>query len=138
VFDRNNEIDAVDLQSGTGRQIVQNWTTIIKSPSVSPTGVDLAYQVNCSTGLTGEGDSIWTIPFSTTTNPCGGRRVTPLTAVGDDAHRPAWGAHDVFAYEQVDARTNVATIRLIARTPGAHPCTLTPGLADNRNPAWSP
>jgi WD40-like Beta Propeller Repeat/Pacifastin inhibitor (LCMII) len=131
VFDRNNEIDAVRLDGSGLRMVVSNWTTTIRSPSVSPSGSELAYSVFCDTGL-----SIWTTPFSTNTTPCGGRRLTP---VGEpDARRPAWGPGDVFAYERVNKATNVASIVLLARASGSLPCSLTPDGADSRNPAWSP
>ena len=130
VFDRNNEIDAVHLD-GTGfRQIVQNWTTTIKSPAVAPGGIDVAYAVWCDGAL-----SVWTTPFSTTTQPCMGRRVTPA---GDlTSQRPTWGPNNLIAYERVDSSANIGSIAVISRTAGSLPCSLTPDLADNRNPAWS-
>ncbi len=128
LFDRNNEIDAVHLDGSGFRQVVQNWTTSIKSPAVSPTGSDVAYTVWC------DALSVWTSPSSTTTEPCKGRRVTP---VGEPAsQRPAWGPNNFIAYERVDAASNVGSIAVISRNPGSVPCLLTPDLADNRNPAW--
>jgi dipeptidyl aminopeptidase/acylaminoacyl peptidase len=130
VFDRNNEIDAVHLDGLGFRQIVQNWTTKIKSPAVAPGGTDVAYAVSCDSAL-----SVWTTPFSTTTEPCMGRRVTP---VGDLAsQRPTWGPNNLIAYERVDPASNIGSIAVISRTTGSVPCLLTPGLADNRNPTWS-
>jgi hypothetical protein len=133
VVDRQNEIDAAHLDSSGFRTIVQNWTTTIRGPSVSPAGGEVAYYVFCG------GDralSIWTTPFATTTNPCEGRRLTPPNE--PKSQNPAWGPGDVFAYERVDAASNVGSIALIARAPGSAPCILTPGPADNRNPTWSP
>ena len=130
VFDRNNEIDAVHLDGAGLRQIVQNWTTTIKSPAVSPSGGDVAYAVWCDTQL-----SVWTTPFSTTTDPCKGRRVTP---VGEPiSQRPTWGPNNLIAYERVDPGTNLGSIAIISRSVGSVPCLLTDGLADDRNPAWS-
>ncbi|HET6281763.1 MAG TPA: hypothetical protein VFH73_12375 [Polyangia bacterium] len=133
VFDRNNEIDTVALD-GTGlRMVVRNTTTTIKSPSVSPISGDVAYHALCS----GSGAlSIWTTPFSENTSVCEGRRLTPVDEPA--SQRVAWGPNDTFAYERVDTTTNVGSIALIARTPGSVPCVLTPDLADNRNPTWSP
>jgi dipeptidyl aminopeptidase/acylaminoacyl peptidase len=131
VFDRNNEIDAVRLD-GTGlRRIVQNWTTEIKAPAVSPDGYDLAYQVYCDDS----GASVWTTPFATTTNPCEGRRVTP---VGQAAAKPAWASSALLAYELVQPDTNLARLAVISRATGSVPCVITPDTADYRNPAWSP
>ncbi len=45
VFDRNNDVDAARLDGSATRMIVQNWTTTIKSPVVSPSGADVAYDV---------------------------------------------------------------------------------------------
>jgi dipeptidyl aminopeptidase/acylaminoacyl peptidase len=132
VFDRNNEIDAIGIVSAAFRQIVQNTTTLMRAPAVSPDGNDVAYQVYC-----GEpGDSIWTTPFSTTTQACKGRRVTPPGDLASD--RPAWGSSSLLAYERIDTKTNVASIALISRQAGSQPCVLTPAGSDNRNPAWSP
>jgi dipeptidyl aminopeptidase/acylaminoacyl peptidase len=130
VFDRNNEIDAVHLD-GTGfNRIVQNWTTTEKSPAVSATGVDVAYAVWCDTQL-----SVWTTPFSTTTEPCKGTRVTP---VGEPiSQRPTWGPNNLIAYERVDPPTNVGSIAVISTNPGSVPCLFTVEAADDRNPAWS-
>ncbi len=130
VFDRNNEIDAVHLDGSGFRRIVSNWTTTEKSPAVSPSGTEAAYAVSCSGPL-----SIWTTPFSTTTDPCMGLRVTPPTA--PLSQRPTWGPNDLIAYENVDSNTNVGSIAVISRDAGSVPCLLTPDPADNRNPAWS-
>ena len=130
VFDRNNEIDAVHLDGSGLRRIVQNWTTSIKSPAVAPGGIDVAYAVWCDSAL-----SIWTTPFSTTTQPCKGRRVTPA---GDHtSQRPTWGPNDLIAYERVGTAGNIGSIAVISRTTGSIPCLLTPDPADNRNPSWS-
>lgn len=135
VFDRNNEIDTVALD-GTGlRMVVQNTTTTIKSPSVSPISGDVAYHALCSGSWPGA-LSIWTTPFSQNTSVCEGRRLTPVDEPA--SQRVAWGPNDTFAYERVDTTSNIGSIALIARTPGSVPCVLTPGLADNRNPTWSP
>ena len=131
VFDRNNEIDAAHLDGSGFRRVVSNWTTTIKSPSVSPSGRELAYAVFCDSRL-----SIWTTPFSIETNPCAGRRLTspsePLS------QHPAWGPGDVFAYERVDKATNIASIVLLSRVPNSAPCILTVETADSRNPSWAP
>jgi hypothetical protein len=132
VFDRNNEIDAIEIATAAFRRIVQNWTTTIKAPAVSPDGNDVAYDVYCEQ----PGPSIWTTPFSTTTDPCKGRRVTPP---GDFvSQRPSWGTTSLLAYEQVDMKTNLGSIALINRQAGSQPCVITPPGSDNRNPAWSP
>jgi Tol biopolymer transport system component len=130
LFDRNNEIDAVHLDGSGFRRIVQNWTTTIKAPAVSPNGIDVAYHVYCDSGT-----SVWTTPFSTTTNPCEGRRVTP---VGEpNAQRAAWGPNNLIAYTRIDRATNVGSIAVVSRAQGSVPCLLAPAGADDRNPAWS-
>ena len=137
VVDRQNEIDAAFLDSTGFRMIVQNWTTTIRAPSVSPAGGEVVYYAFCGTGaVSDKGTSLWTTPFATTTNPCAGRRVTPPSE--PDSEHPAWGPGDAFAYERIDRPSNVASIALIARAAGSTPCLLTPDLADNRNPTWSP
>jgi hypothetical protein len=129
VFDRNNEINAARLDGVGLRQIVQNWTTTIKAPAISASGTEVAYSVWC------DGLSVWTSPFTTTTEPCKGRRVTPLD--GYDAGRPTWGSNSVIAYERVNKSTNLATITAISRSANSPPCVLTSTSADSRNPSWS-
>ena len=132
VFDRNNEINAVKI-SGMGlRQIVQNWTTTIKAPAVSPDGREVAYHVYCES----PGASIWTTPFATKTDPCKGRRVTPPSEFVSE--RPAWATTTLLAYELVNKATNVASIAVISRAAGSTPCVLTSDGSDHRNPSWSP
>jgi Tol biopolymer transport system component len=129
VFDRNNEIDAVHLD-GTGlRYIVNNWTSVIKSPSVSPSGAAVAYEVQCSSF------EIWATPSETGTNPCQGRQITPTDAF--ESRGPAWGPSDFIAYERVGSG-NVAKIALISTAPNSKPCLASSGPYDHRNPAWAP
>ena len=133
VFDRYNEIEAVRLD-GTGfRYIVSNTTTQIKSPAVSSGGTDIAYQGGCynETGTL----SVWTTSFTTTTQVCMGRRVTPLDA-RHDAKNPAWVGNGVIAYERADKVSNLATIAIISRAADSTPCILTPSADDSRNPTW--
>jgi Tol biopolymer transport system component len=133
VFDRNNEIDACKLDGSGLRMIVQNTTTTIKSPAVSPDGRDVAYNAFC---FFAGGQSVWTTSFSTNTEVCKGRRVSPVDEV--EAQRAAWANSSVLAYESVDKATNLATISVISRDAGSVPCKITSPLVDSRNPAWSP
>jgi hypothetical protein len=136
VFDRNNEIDAATIGSPMMRMIVQNTTTTIKQPAVSPDGGDVAYYARCFF----PGDqhlSIWTTSFSTNTMVCAGRRVTPPDETFDSV-RPAWGTTTYLAYERVDPATNVGAIAVISRELGSQPCLIVAGAGDNRNPSWSP
>jgi Tol biopolymer transport system component len=138
VFDRNNEIDASIIgtsPASTTRMIVQNTTTTIKSPAVSPDGVDVAYQAQCFTDTVKP--SIWTTPFSSNTEVCMGRRVTPATDTFF-SQRPAWATTNYLAYERVDPSTNVGSIAVVSRDLGQAPCVLVTGTGDNRNPSWSP
>ena len=135
VFDRRNEIKAVKLDGSAQRYIVDNWTTSIESPSVSPSGNEIAYATHCGVGTEVQGFSIWTTPATTNTPPCGGRRLTP---VGDrlDSNRPAWGPSNTIAYQRINS-ANVSGIALIGRAAGSVPCMLTSPDDDSRNPSWS-
>jgi dipeptidyl aminopeptidase/acylaminoacyl peptidase len=135
VFDRNNEIDAIGIESAAFRNIVGNTTTTIKTPAVSPDGNDVAYYAYCfEAGTTSH--SIWTTPFATSTEVCKGRRVTPPGDLASE--RPAWGTTTLLAYERIDTKTNLGSIAIISRAAGSQPCVLTPAGSDNRNPSWSP
>lgn len=129
IFDRNNEIDAARLDGNGLRQIVQNTTTTIKAPAISPNGREVAYDVWCDTGR-----SIWTTPADVNTEACKGRRVSP---VGDlDAKQPTWGPDQLLAYERVDPATNISQLAIISRAVGSVPCALTEGTGSDRNPSW--
>lgn len=129
VVDRNNEIDVFTLDGNEQRMIVQNWTTTIKAPSLSPSGLDVVYQVRCDTRT-----SLWTSPYSLNTNPCEGVRVTPPNELSSE--HPSWGPGNQIVYARVDESTNTGRIALILRERGATPCTVTAPGADDRNPVW--
>jgi len=131
VVDRNNEIDVFKLDGSEQRMIVQNWTTTIQAPSLSPSGVDVVYQVSCDFEAR---KSLWTSAYSVNTNPCEGVRITPTNEI--DAERPSWGPGDRIVYTRVDVANNTGQIAIILRDRGASPCTLTAPGADNRNPVW--
>ncbi|MDX2053001.1 MAG: hypothetical protein SFV15_11450 [Polyangiaceae bacterium] len=136
LFDRNNELNAARLDNLAIRPVVQNSTTTIKMPAVSPDGREVAYSVNCSTGFAAEGASIWTTPYGTATAPCDGRRVTPQEPFS--LAKPAWATVDVLAYERIDTANNLARIAVTSRAVGSVPCLVTPADADYRNPNWAP
>ena len=130
VVDRNNEIDVFTLANKEQRQIVQNWTTTIVMPSLSPSGVDVAYSVYC------DGRSLWSSPYSVKTNPCEGVRITPAGDLGFDSEHPSWGPDDQIAYSRVNASMNVGQIMIVLRNRGATPRAVTEPGADDRNPTW--
>jgi Tol biopolymer transport system component len=130
VVDRNNEIDVFTLDSGAQRMIVQNWTTTIQAPSLSPSGIDVVYQVACDSAR----KSIWSSPYSVNTNPCEGVRITPPNEI--DSEHPSWGPGDRIVYTRVDDLNNTGQIAIVLRERGAQPCMLTSAGADDRNPVW--
>jgi Tol biopolymer transport system component len=131
VVDRNNEIDVFTLGSSEQRMIVQNWTTTIQAPSLSPSGRDVVYQVNCDFDAR---KSLWTSPYSVNTEPCKGVRITPANEV--DSEHPSWGPDDRIVYTRVDDANNTGQIAIVRRERGATQCAVTELGADNRNPVW--
>jgi Tol biopolymer transport system component len=130
VVDRNNEIDVFTLATKEQRQIVQNWTTTIEMPSLSPSGIDVVYSVYC------DGKGLWSSPYSVNTNPCEGVRITPAGEIGFESEHPSWGPDDFIAYARVDTSASVGQIALILRDRGATPCAVTEAGDDNRNPSF--
>jgi Tol biopolymer transport system component len=130
VVDRNNEIDVFTLDGNAQRMIVQNWTTTIQAPSLSPSGLDVVYEVYC------DGVSLWSSPFSVNTNPCEGVRITPGDLAHDSRH-PSWGPNDRIVYSRVDKANNTGQIVTIVRERDAKACAVTALGADDRNPVWS-
>ncbi|MEO7037483.1 MAG: hypothetical protein ABI548_26250 [Polyangiaceae bacterium] len=137
VFDRNNEIDAVNVDGTNFRNVIGNTTTTIKGPSASPQGNEIAYFAQCGVGANPDpGSGIWTASSTVSSQVCSGQRVTP---VGDalSNERPAWGPDDTFAYQRVDSAANISRITLISRVRNSTPCTLTAANEDARNANWS-
>ena len=137
VFDRNNEINAAQVDSGILRNIVANTTIMIKSPSVAPQGNEIAYSAQCGIGSASEGFSIWTTAANTSTMACAGRRVTASGDLFNNNH-PAWGPQNTIAYDRVDPATSLGRITLIGRSAGSTPCMITSSADDSLNPSWSP
>lgn len=131
--DRNNEIRAFLIGSATARYVVNNWTVEIKSPTPSPSGTAIAFELAGGSPPIGAG--IWGVQSAIANNPGGGRRITPAEA-GADSRRPEWGANDLVVYERIALRENVSSIAVVATEAGSTPCHVTTDLYDNRNPAW--
>jgi TolB protein len=128
IFDRFNQIHQIDLDSGLETSIIQNTTTIIEHPSVSPDGRSIAYDVNCFGDTT---LSIWIAPIAANTFVCqGGARIT---AVGiGKARFPSFSPTGLIAFEHGDGNAHVAVVN-----PGGASSDVTAG-SDDRNPSWSP
>jgi Tol biopolymer transport system component len=133
MFDRRNEIDAINLDQTDFRGIVANATTDIIEPTASPRGDEIAYATRCYLESV---FSIWTASSVLRADTCTGHRVTPLQDSLDDSH-PSWGPANTFAYQRVDRRTGVGRITLLDRAPGSLACSLTPADQDSRNPSWT-
>jgi Tol biopolymer transport system component len=132
VVDRGNEIDVFALDGSGERMIVQNWTTIIQAPWLSPSGRDVVYQVWCDSDRQA---SLWTSPFSVKTNPCEGVRLTAASSF--DNQHPSWGPNDRIVYSRVDSTNDTGQIVIVPRQRNASPCAVLAPGADDRNPAWS-
>jgi hypothetical protein len=133
VFDRNHEIDTAALDGTNMQVLVTRWTTLIQAPMPSQGGGEFAYLTYCDADGNG---SIWISRFGVRTDPCQGTRITPL---GDwSSEHPSFNpVATCIAYARVDRRTEVGKIGIISCDPGSVPGSLTPGLADDRNPSWS-
>ena len=135
VFDRDNEIDAIQLTGSGLRHVVQNTTTLIETPSVSPDGSTLAFAIDATGGT----EVIALAPFAASTNGFDAQRIAPPGA--PPARRPAWGPDGVIAFEQGRGFGAVqfptAAIALSVSL-GSAPCELVGGMGDSRNPTWAP
>jgi Tol biopolymer transport system component len=127
IFDRGNEIDRFNLATGQKMYVINNWTTTIEHPSISPDGHSIAYDVWCDM----PGTSIWLAPIASDTNPCeGGSRVTDASE--SPARFPAFSPDGFIAFEHGAGNAHIAVVR-----PGGAPVDVTRG-DDDRNPSWSP
>jgi Tol biopolymer transport system component len=128
IFDRFNQIHQVDLDSGLETSIVQNTTTTIEHPSVSPDGRSIAYDAYCFNDTT---LSIWMSPIAANTFVCmGGTRITQ-PGIGK-ARFPSFSPTGLVAFEHGDGNAHIAVV-----APGGESRDVTSGL-DDRNPSWSP
>jgi Tol biopolymer transport system component len=133
VFDRNNEVDAINVDQTQLHYIVEAASAMIVAPTVSPANDEIAYAGEC---FGEQGLSIWTVPIDSVSKLCSGGRVTPLHDPLNNS-RPSWGPAGTFAYQRVDPSTSIGRITLNTRTTGSTPCSLTPVGQDSRNPSWS-
>lgn len=133
VFDRRNEIDVLHLD-GTGfRYVVQNTTTIMETPAVSPDGVNIAFAVEQSN------ERIAYTPLAGTADAFSVPTVTPASY--PPARRPAWGPDGVIAFEYALTmfNDNISSAGIALSTgPGTTPCEIIAGPGDSRNPSWAP
>ena len=93
VFDRDNEIDAANIDGSGKRYVVQNWTTTEEMPAILSDGYNVAYAVSCDSV-----ERIAVVPFAGyAANPC---MVTFATKPDQGAARhPAWGPNNLLVYE---------------------------------------
>ncbi len=135
VFDRNNEIDALNID-GTGfRYVVSNTTTTIETPSVSPDGINVAFATVVSSLV----EQIAVGPFAGTTEAFTAQTVTPVAS--GSARRPAWGPENVIAFEHgaPGGGWQISTASIALSTgPGSTPCDVVGPPGDSRNPSWAP
>jgi hypothetical protein len=126
VVDRNNEITTVRLSNGKYRYVVQNWTTTMGSPDVSPDGAFVIASIFCRSHR-----SLWVSPYAENTIPCEGRSFT--SSIGVPADLPSWGPENLIAYVEGSGATDIAIIsadtleRCVIPMPG-----------NDSNPSWVP
>jgi Tol biopolymer transport system component len=129
IFDRYNQIHRIDLTTTVETSVIQNSTTDIQHPSVSPDGHTIAFSVSCDAS----GDGIWLAPLDTNTEPCvGGARLTPLDDSGP-ARFPAFSSTGLVAYERGAGTAHLE----VANLSGGRQA-VTSAAGDDRNPSWSP
>jgi hypothetical protein len=109
---------------------VQNWTTSIQAPAVVSNGLALAYDSGCNA----QGPSIFLTSTQTLSNPCTGRRATPIDPTRP-VRRPALGPDDIIAFER-EGSPGGASILLVDTEPDSQLCPITSDPYDHRNPAW--
>jgi Tol biopolymer transport system component len=133
LFSRNNEIDARNVNDGSQRYVVQNWTTTEETPALSGDGRLVAYAVGCGTMV------IAVTPFAAyAPDPCATPRLTPSTAGA--ARKPSWTGNDAIAFERSAASSSQLTPAVISvsEMPGGTPRDIVGAPGDNRNPSWAP
>ncbi len=128
VFDRENQIHQLNLDTDAETSVVQNTTTIIEHPSLSPDGHSIVFDVRCFNDVA---ESIWIVPLAANTDACmGGARIT--TAQDGEARFPSFSSDGRIAFEHGSESVNIAV-----GAPGEPLKDITQGM-DDRNPSWSP
>jgi len=134
IFSRNNEIDAWNVDAGTQRYVVPNWTTTEETPALSPDGRLVAFAVGCDLI-----EVISVAPFSGHSgDPCTAQRMTPLSA--GSARRPSWATNNMMAFERsaTSSSSLVTTVISVSEMPGSAPRDIVGPPGDHRNPNWAP
>jgi Tol biopolymer transport system component len=134
IFDRNNEIDARNLDAGVQRFVVPNWTTTEETPALSPDGRLLAFGVGCDLM-----EVISVVPFSGHSgDPCTAQRMTPPSAGA--TRRPSWATTSMMAFERSATSSSSLTTAVISvsEAPGSAPRDIVGDPGDNRDPSWAP
>jgi dipeptidyl aminopeptidase/acylaminoacyl peptidase len=133
LFDRENELDIVKLDGSGFRYVVQNTTTLIETPAVSPDGLRVAFATYATSF-----EQVAVVPISTTSNAFTTTPVIPGYA--GSFRRPAWGPANVLAFERGTYAFGGLTNAVISLSvaPGAPPCDVVASQGDNRNPNWAP
>jgi hypothetical protein len=133
VFAQEESINAIQIYTGTFRNIAGVPTEGTETPSVSPDGSQLVF---ASSDVNGEGLRV--MGFNDHSPDPAHDGVTKLIAESgtpNACRRPAWGPIGLIAYEVVMAdRTNIS---VVPPTGGA-PSIVTQGPFDDRNPSWLP
>jgi Tol biopolymer transport system component len=134
IFSRSNEIDARNINAGTQRYVVPNWTTTEETPALSPDGRLVAFAVGCDLQ-----EVISVAPFSGHSgDPCTAQRMTPLSA--GSARRPSWATNTMMAFERsaTSSSSLTTTVISVSEAPGSAPRDIIGPPGDHRNPSWAP
>jgi Tol biopolymer transport system component len=126
VMDRGNEITTVLLAGGGQRYVVQNWTTQMSGPDVSPDGTFVVASIHCDAH-----PSLWVSPFAVNTIPCEGRGLT--SSLGVAADLPSWGPDNLVAYVEGTDPSDIAIVSADSRER----CVI-PMPGNESNPSWVP
>jgi hypothetical protein len=124
------------LLDGTGlRYVIDNTTTTILAPSLSPDGVNVAFSYVPNL----RAQVIAVTPFAASSDALSCQPA--ITGSRGSVRKPAWGPGNVIAFEdgQVLSAWEIvdASIALSTGT-GSTPCQVAGGVVDSRNPAWAP
>lgn len=134
LFDRNNEIDTLLLDGGGFRYVIDNTTTTIKAPAVSPDGVNVAFSYVPGSQV------IAVAPFAASSDAFSCQTI--VSGSRGSARKPAWGTASVVAFEDGQVLSSswqiVEASIALSTGPGSTPCQLANGQTDSRNPAWAP
>jgi Tol biopolymer transport system component len=142
LVDRNNEINAINVQTLQIRPVIRNTTIQFLEPAVSLDGSRIAYSITCRT----RGGQITVAPFLMHGSQASCDELVSAPDPEFGARNPAWGPENYLAYEHLETlgpigfmgEDVISTSSIVVVSHSDDACQLEQSSARDQNPSWAP